>query len=319
VTVTCPTATVGTVTYPSATTWSVNITNLKQGDNAVTVTATDLSNNTTTASADIIYTITQPESTFDFAVFGNLGITMTGGSYTDSYISTPPNITRGKYKHGDIGTNSLKPCAINISGGTLIFGKAWVGYGGNAATGICVTGGSSIYNNITGSLTAAKDMTPKTDPGGGTSMGALSLSNGVTKTLSAGNYLYSSLNLTGGSTLYLIGPITIHINGNMTISNGSKMVVNSGSVLVYMNGQKIDITGGSLVNSTQDPKNLTIYGTAGLKSVNLSGGTNQHILLYAPTAAITLSGGQNTYGSLIGSTINISNGSSVHYDEVLSH
>jgi hypothetical protein len=319
VTVACPTATVGIVTYPTAATWSVNITNLTSGDNAVTVTASDLSNNATTASANIIYTITQTETTFTFAVFGNLGVTMLGGSYTDSFISTPPNIIRGQYKHGDVGSNSLKSCAIKLSGGTQIFGKAWVGAGGNAGTGICLSGGSAVYNNNTGSLTSAKDMTPKTDPGGGTSMGALNLSNGVTKTLSAGDYRYSSVNLTGGSTLLLNGPITMHVNGNVTISNGSKMVINSGAVLVYMNGQKIDITGGSLVNSTQDPKNLTIYGTAGLQSVNLSGGTNQHILLYAPTAAITLSGGQNTFGSIIGSSVNISNGSSVHYDEVLSH
>jgi hypothetical protein len=339
VTVTCPTATVGTVTYPTATTWSVNITNMTLGDNAITATATDLSNNTTTASADIVYKITQTENTFDLAVFGNTGVTMSGGSYTDSFISTPPHIIRGQYKHGDVGTNSVHSCAINMSGGTEIFGKAWVGFGGNPATGICLSCNSTVYNKITGSLTSAKDMTPKTDPAGGTWMGALKLSGHTAKSLSSGNYRYSSITLSGGSKLTLSGTVMIHIDGDLTVSGGgggcggagggsggagggsggSSIVIASGSVTIYANGKKIDFSGGSLVNNTQNPKNLTIYGTARLQRVNLSGGSDQHLLLYAPTATITLSGGQNTFGSIIGSAVNLSGGSSVHYDEVLAH
>jgi hypothetical protein len=332
VTVTCPTATVGDVIYPTAATWSVNITNLASGDNVITATASDLSNNLTTASADIIFTTTQPESTFTFAIFGNLGVAMSGGSYTDSYISTPPEIIRGQYKHGDVGTNSLQSCAIKMSGGTKVFGKAWVGAGGNPATGICLSCNSSVYNKNTGSLTSAKDMTPKTDPGGGKCMGALNLSGHKTKTLLPGNYRYSSITLSGGSKLILSGPSIIHIDGDLKVSGGqggqegncekseqSSIVIASGSVTIYANGKKIDFSGGSLINNTQDPMNLTIYGTARLQSVNLSGRTNQHLLLYAPTAAITLSGGQNTFGSVIGRTVNISGGSSVHYDEILSY
>lgn len=46
VTVTCPTATVGTVTYPASTTWTVPLTNMQEGNNAITVTATDEAGNT---------------------------------------------------------------------------------------------------------------------------------------------------------------------------------------------------------------------------------------------------------------------------------
>jgi len=156
-----------------------------------------------------------------------------------------------------------------------------------------------------------------------------------TKTLLPGNYRYSSITLSGGSKLILSGPSIIHIDGDLKVSGGhdgndghggncekseqSSIVIASGSVTIYANGKKIDFSGGSLINNTQDPMNLTIYGTARLQSVNLSGRTNQHLLLYAPTAAITLSGGQNTFGSVIGRTVNISGGSSVHYDEILSY
>lgn len=316
VSISCATATIGVVTYPTTTTWSVNITNLTAGTNVITVKACDQEGNASTASVNIVYTVAQ--SIFNFAVFGNKSVNMTGGSYTDSYINTPPNIIRGQYKHGDVGTNSTQSCSIQISGGTLIYGKAWAGTGGNPAKVICASGGSSVYNNNTGSLPVAKDMTPKTDPGGGTSMGALNLSNGVSKSLSAGYYRYTSINLSGGSKLTLNGQITIHVDGNLIVSNGSNVVVNSGVATIYENGQKIDITGGAMVNNTKDPRNLVIYGAYALQTVNLSGGASIYALVYAPNANISISGGQNTYGAIIGNTVNISNGSSVHFDEILS-
>jgi hypothetical protein len=312
VTVSCITATVGNVTYPTSTTWSADITNLTKGDNIVTVKATDQAGNITTASADIVYSA---DATFTFAVFGNKSVTMSGGSYTDSYLSYPPSITKGQCQGGSVGTNSLQSCSIQLSGGgTEIFGKALVGVGGNPVTGICATGGSLVYNNDDGTLVVAKDMTPKTDPGGGTSMGGLNLS-GTTKTVFGGNYRYSAITLSGGSTLTLSGQITLHIDGNLTLSGGSKIVVTSGPVTVYANGQKVDISGGSIINNTQDPKMLAIFGTAGLTTANLSGGGTQHFLVYAPNAAITLSGGQNTFGSVIGNTVTLSGGSSVHFDQ----
>jgi hypothetical protein len=53
--VTCPTATVGTISYPTNTTWSVEITNMTEGDNVITVTAIDMFGNTTTVNATIEY------------------------------------------------------------------------------------------------------------------------------------------------------------------------------------------------------------------------------------------------------------------------
>jgi hypothetical protein len=53
VTVSCPTATVGAISYSSATTWSVSLTNLKAGANAITATSSDAAGNQATASASI--------------------------------------------------------------------------------------------------------------------------------------------------------------------------------------------------------------------------------------------------------------------------
>lgn len=202
-----------------------------------------------------------------------------------------------------------------MSGGTQILGKAWVGHGGNPATGECMSGGSSVTGG-SGALLIAKNMIPKTDPSGGTSIGAITLSGHGSKTLTTGNYRVSSITLTGGSTLTLNGSITLHIDGNLSLSGGSSIIIASGAVTIYQNGQKLDISGGTVVNISKTPANLTIYGTAGLQAMNLSGGSDLHALVYAPTAAIKIYGGQNTFGSVIGNTVDISGGSSVHYDEI---
>jgi flagellar hook assembly protein FlgD len=318
VSVSSSTATIGIVTYPTSTTWQVSVTGLKPGSNIITVSTTDAANNVASASKEIVYTVSTLSGNFSAAIFGNAKVTMSNGSYTDSYVGNPATWSKGQHKNGDIGTNSLQSCAIQITGGTQVFGKAWVGHGGNPVSGVSVTGGSSITGG-TGALAVAKDMTPKKDPAGGTALGALTLTGGASRTLTAGEYRITSLDLSNGTTLTLNGAITLHNSGNFSINGGSKIVITNGPVVIYQNGQKIDISNGVIVNNSQSPKNFTIYGTQGLKTINLTGGTSVHALIYAPTAAITISGGQNTFGSVIGNTVDISGGSSVHYDESLKN
>ncbi|MDH4163772.1 MAG: FG-GAP-like repeat-containing protein [Nitrospirota bacterium] len=63
VVVTCPTASVKAVSYPTATTWQVDITNLSVGQNTVTATATDQADNAATAVRNIIYDTIAPAVT----------------------------------------------------------------------------------------------------------------------------------------------------------------------------------------------------------------------------------------------------------------
>ena len=221
---------------------------------------------------------------------------------------------------GNIAENDNVDCLLpagTLTGGSKVYGKGWSGVGSNSTAVVCVTGGSTLYGG-SGSLVAAKDMTSVSDPGGGSAMGALNLSNGVTRTIAGGNYRYSSINLTGGSKLIFSGQVILHIDGNISVSNGSSIQISSGGVILYMNGQKIDLTGGAIVNVTQASKNFIIYGSPLLTSVKLTGGANLHGLLHAPMANISLTGGQQTFGAMVGDTIIMSNGAAVHYDESLA-
>jgi hypothetical protein len=101
VTVTVDTAaSVGTVTYPSSTTWSVDITGLVEGDNVITATATDGAGNTASAQATItldtvppavgIDPVTSPTNVDSQTVTGTVedGITVTVTVDTAASVGT---------------------------------------------------------------------------------------------------------------------------------------------------------------------------------------------------------------------------------------
>jgi hypothetical protein len=62
---------------------------------------------------------------------------------------------------------------------------------------------------------------------------------------------------------------------------------------------------------------LIIYGSSALTSVNLSGGTSLHGFIDAPAADVRVTGSQQTFGAIIGKTVDLSGATSVHYPEGL--
>jgi hypothetical protein len=315
VSISCPTATVGAVSYPAETTWSVLISDLKPGENLISAISGDLAGNTTTVSAKI--TRATPGTTmFTHALFAHRSVTLSGSSYLDSYVGATSAYVAGKYKHGNVGIDSTQLCGIKLSGGAMVYGSASVGVGGSPATAVCTTNGTSITGGSS-ALAVVKDLTPVAVPTGFASLGTLNLSGVASKTLTAGIYRYSSINLTGSGKLATSGQVTLIVDGTFSISGAATLTVQSGSVVIYVNGAKLDISGGSLVNTTQVPANLVIYGGAALTTVNLSGGTTLHGYVYAPAAAVKVSGSQQTFGAIIGNTVDLSGATSIHFPEGL--
>lgn len=63
VTVSCPSATLGTVEYPTSTTWRLSVSGLGQGENRLLAETVDLAGNRTSAVATILYVPRAPEVT----------------------------------------------------------------------------------------------------------------------------------------------------------------------------------------------------------------------------------------------------------------
>lgn len=98
-------AQVGTVTYPTATTWSCDIIGLAEGTNSITVTATDSSGNRTVATASIVYS---PPPFIDLVITNLSGPAQLQKTQTVTYLVTVKN-------QGTIATNTTTNLFLYLS------------------------------------------------------------------------------------------------------------------------------------------------------------------------------------------------------------
>ncbi len=233
---------------------------------------------------------------FADAAHGVTGVSLQGVTMTDSYNSVsvrtvrvvpqpqphPPQII-GPSK-GDVSTDSIAAGAITTTANTVVNGQAIVGPGGDPSTGIAAGG------TITGATSAAAqpwNLPAVTIPAGMTSLGALSLSGNphgaCSQTLTEGKYLYSSIQITGSAKLCVTGKVEIYVTGDGNTSTTD-----------------INIGGNGIANLSGLPPNLLIYGLPTVANVNIHGNSDFYGAVYAPSAAMQVSGNGSVFGALTG-------------------
>lgn len=109
--------------------------------------------------------------------------------------------------------------------------------------------------------------------------------------IAPGKYLFEAIKLSGGSKVTVSGPTTFYVKGS------------------------IDALGGTIVNATQNPNNLTIVSMG--SDVKISGGTGFYGTVFAPEADIVLGGNADFYGAVVGKTTTIQGNFTFHVDESL--
>lgn len=253
---------------------------------------------------------------FDYGIFGDQGVTLSGNGYSDSYNSTQgPYAGEGNGTNGDVGTNATSAGAISVGANAIVYGDAQVGPGGDPNTAITTNAHGEILGNRN-VATDLKDMTPEPDPGGGTAA-TLSISGNTTQNIGAGSYRIPSLSISGNADAHITGNVTLYVTGNMSISGNGCLYVDPGaSLTIYVAGTVL-ISGNGISNQTNLPGNAKIFGGATCNSVQITGNGNLYASIYAPVAPITVTGNGDVYGSLVGRTIGITGNGNVHYDEAL--
>ncbi len=304
-----------TYTIPSGFTFSISaITMLAANIYSFTSTSTGPNN----SQAAITVTFTPAGGIFNYGIFSQNGVTLSGNGYTDSYDSSVgPWALATHHTNGDVGTNASGAGVIRLSGNARIYGNAQVGVGGDASTGITTSGNAAVLGQ---ELVASspKDMTPVADPGGGTAA-TLNLSSNDSQTISSGAYRLPSISLSGNATGNISGNVTLYVTGNISISgNATLNVLAGGSLTIYASGT-VSISGNGITNNTLLPKNLIIYGTSTCSSVSISGNGNLYGAIYAPNANASITGNGNIYGSIVNSSMTDSGNGSIHYDEALQN
>ena len=136
------------------------------------------------------------------------------------------------------------------------------------------------------------------NPNGTTwSMGNISMTGGSQINLKAGTYAINSFSMAGNSTFVI----------NSASGNVIMNVVGTGKTT------PVDFTGGTMSNPSFTPHTFQLQ-YAGTGNMKLAGGSSTSMIVYAPNAAVDLTGGSDFYGSILGKTIKDGGGTKLHYD-----
>ena len=264
-------------------------------------------------SLQVVYRLI-PESIFQFALFGDRQLNVSGNAVTDSYDSSVGPYDDDTAGHnGDVGTNASSAGGVTVSGSIFVDGQ--VAVGSNASNPVSVvTGYDPLF--ITGGTdppsdtqdvvaqTSAFPMPVVTVPVG-VSCSNLTVSSQTTQTLSPtggpngdGVYCYHNLTLEGGVTLTASGPVKVYITGEFTAKGNSQFGVPSSPKLMLM-----------LMTSTGDAK---------LEDGTITGSTTFYGALYGPNSTIDIQGNAAVFGSVVARTVNVTGSAAIHYDESLT-
>lgn len=244
---------------------------------------------------DAVVRMIQPPP-FNFSLFADSSIQMSGNAMTDSYDSrNGPYNSLTATQDGDIGTNASSDGSIElitVSGNVTVKGDAVVGPGSNVANAITTNGNAVITGNkIAASSTTALD--PVVIPSQIASSGNLVVNTNDPVNLAGGIYVFDSLQITGNGQLNFTGPATLYVTGSVTLD-------------------------GNGVGSSQNlPTNLYIY-VAGINIVQISGNGNLYAAIYAPDASVQFSGNGEVFGGVVGDIISNTGNAKFHYDQALS-
>jgi Tfp pilus assembly protein PilX len=138
---------------------------------------------------------------------------------------------------------------------------------------------------------------------------------------------YSDITLNGHGVLCLT-PGTYNINSiSETGANTGVVILPDPSTLQYGqvtlnvtgNGQAtpVSLTGNGLQNPTLNPADLQI-NYAGTGTIKIAGNSSSAMVVYAPNSAVTLTGGSDFFGAILGQSVTDAGGTAIHYDLNLS-
>lgn len=135
-------------------------------------------------------------------------------------------------------------------------------------------------------------------PAGAVNLGAINLSGNNTLSLAPGDYIVSSLSISGNAGLVLTGnsPVNIYVQGA---------------------GATISIGGNGITNTSAQSTNLRMW-YSGTSTVNISGNGNMTGVIYAPNSTVRNVGNGTVTGAIVGNYINMNGNAPYHYDRALA-
>jgi hypothetical protein len=173
------------------------------------------------------------------------------------------------------------------------------------------TGGSNLYDPVTGSSTLTHSIS-----------GGLGTAGATSPTI----YRLNAISLSGTTKLTINGPVVLVVNNSVQTSGSAEIRIKStGSLQIQLNensGTGLNLQGDGILNQTSDPQKLIVQIGQGatLPSTSVINTTQPFYgTLYLPNDTISVSGNFTMYGSMVAKNVTFNAGSSasIHYDSSL--
>ena len=133
-------------------------------------------------------------------------------------------------------------------------------------------------------------------------------------------YNLEKFDLSGKVKVEIVGPVVIHVQDGISMSGQAYVeIIDGGSAEIYT-AKDISISGQGIVNSTEQPSNMLLFGTNTIEkgqTISMSGQADFHGVVYAPYAIANFSGQAGFFGSVTAQEIKVSGQGCFHYDENL--
>lgn len=247
-----------------------------------------------------------PESVFQYALFGNQQVNVSGNATTDSYDSRLGSYASQTPTHdGDVGTNSTSAGGVSVGGSIFVDGQVVVGPNVSNPSSLVtgydpafITGGTSPPTDTQDvvSVSATFPLPPVVVPPE-LSCNDFTVQGSTTQVLSPGTYCYRNLTIQGNGTLTATGEVTVYVTGQLTAQGNSVVgVVNDPTQMLFMMSATAEATLEQTISG-----NNAFYGA-----------------IYGPQATFEIQGNAIIYGSVIARQVNVSGSAEIHYDKAMT-
>ncbi len=257
---------------------------------------------------------------FSNGIFAQGQVNLSNNALVDSYNSNDgPYGGSNIHSNGNVGSNGTSTGIITISNNAVVNGNVSTGPNGTVTLGNNATiSGTTTHNN---SVALPAVVVPSTLTALSSS-GTLSLSNGASGTINAGDYKYSSISLSNDSFLTINGDVRLYLTASDTLSTGNNAAItiaSGASLTVYTDGVITFANNISINTVSQLPSKFQIYSTyTGSDGVTLNNNGTSYASIYAPQTDVDISNNNQFYGAVVGKTVDLNNNGQIHYDEALA-
>ena len=226
-----------------------------------------------------------------------------GYSIDDSYSSDPSEAYSGTIQ---LRTNNNHKKSVKLRENVVINADVVVGPGGDPDKVIEMKGGASITGDAY-AATEREELLSITVPSELESLPAIEYEwhGGPGGNIAiTGNVKYSSLKIPKPHKQDIVGDVMIYVTGDMKVEDMAELTLTAGSSLkLYVNG-KLEVKKKSkgLINETQDPTKLMIFGLDDCRKVKIEneGAGDFYGAVYAPYAKVEMKTNGDLYGAFAG-------------------